>query len=531
MMSAPSSRMLSVYRHRREGDRGHNEDEPHRGRACERRAAARRLRRLLVERGRRAAWLEHTVAHDDRRRCGRAQARARQKPQRSRSPAACAPTGCPTSPTRSPAGASVFHTGAGVDPSSPAFKAAQAKCEKFLPPGPGSGPPPSAQTLAHYLKVAQCMRRHGVPDFPDPRTRVPSNPRAALGGARRDQRYRRGDPRVPGHDQSAVAGVHTRGGRVRVPAAQPLMGTGVGGEVGRDRRRPNSRAITSVRGFRRPFRKFSLPLSQFSGCIPHDFGVPPDAPSAAALRLPSPGTTNTPPEGEGDQEMTRMNLSVAVLASAALLVAGCGGSSSSPGVAHISSTTSSSSDPSNVAGSSSPESSASAQQKMVAFSQCMRTHGVPEFPEPTEGKLLIHSSDHNGHVSGVNPQSAQFQAAQKACAKLAPNGGKPPSAAEQTKMEDQALKFSAVHAHPRGPQLPRPGILPRRRRRQAANREQKRRPGRHRPQLSPVPGRAEGLPVDHGRAEGRPRGASPRRRLGPAANPGRRWRARERPGR
>jgi hypothetical protein len=140
--------------------------------------------------------------------------------------------------------------------------------------------------------------------------------------------------------------------------------------------------------------------------------------------------------------MTRMNLSVAVLASAALLVAGCGGSSSSPGVAHISSTTSSSSDPSNDAGSSAPESSASAQQKMVAFSQCMRTHGVPEFPEPTEGKLIIHNSDHNGHVSGVNPQSAQFQAAQKACAKLTPNGGKPPTAAEQTKMEDQALKFS-----------------------------------------------------------------------------------------
>ncbi|HTZ64119.1 MAG TPA: hypothetical protein VMB51_08440 [Solirubrobacteraceae bacterium] len=140
--------------------------------------------------------------------------------------------------------------------------------------------------------------------------------------------------------------------------------------------------------------------------------------------------------------MTRINLSVAVLASAALLVAGCGGSSSSPGVAHISSTTSTSTDPSNVAGSSAPENSASAQRKMVAFSQCMRTHGVPEFPEPTEGKLLIHSSDHNGHVSGVNPQSSQFQAASKACEKLAPNGGKPPSPAEQTKMQEKALKFS-----------------------------------------------------------------------------------------
>jgi hypothetical protein len=138
--------------------------------------------------------------------------------------------------------------------------------------------------------------------------------------------------------------------------------------------------------------------------------------------------------------MTRMNLSVVVFASTVLL-AGCGGSSSSPGVAHLSSNTSSNGDASG-GSSSSPESGASAQQKLVAFAQCMRSHGVPEFPEPNEGKLLIHSSDHNGHVTGINPQSAQFQAAQKACAKLAPNGGKPPSAAEQTKMQEQALKFS-----------------------------------------------------------------------------------------
>ncbi len=110
-----------------------------------------------------------------------APARARQKLRRSRLPAACAPTAYPTSQTRKAGGGFLFHTGAGVDPSSPAFKAAQAKCKKFLPPGPGSGSPPSAKTLAHYLTVARCMRQHGVPEFPDPRTTAPSNPRAALG--------------------------------------------------------------------------------------------------------------------------------------------------------------------------------------------------------------------------------------------------------------------------------------------------------------------------------------------------------------
>ncbi|HVR04821.1 MAG TPA: hypothetical protein VMS02_02190 [Solirubrobacteraceae bacterium] len=90
--------------------------------------------------------------------------------------------GLPNFPDPKAGGGFLFHTGAGVDPSSPAFEAAQAKCKKLLPPGPGSGPPPSAKTLAHYLTVARCMRQHGAPEFPDPRTTVPSHPRAVLGG-------------------------------------------------------------------------------------------------------------------------------------------------------------------------------------------------------------------------------------------------------------------------------------------------------------------------------------------------------------
>jgi hypothetical protein len=89
--------------------------------------------------------------------------------------------GMPNFPDPKPGGGFLFHASPETI-SSPAFKAAQAKCQKLLPEGPGSGPPPSAQTLAHYLKVAQCMRTHGVPDFPDPRTTVPPNPRAVLKG-------------------------------------------------------------------------------------------------------------------------------------------------------------------------------------------------------------------------------------------------------------------------------------------------------------------------------------------------------------
>ncbi|MGH2854580.1 MAG: hypothetical protein ACRDLF_10390 [Solirubrobacteraceae bacterium] len=92
--------------------------------------------------------------------------------------------GLPNFPDPSGGGFS-FRRGAGIDPFSPAFKAGQAKCKKFQPSGgPGSGPPPSAQTVARFLKVAQCMRRHGVPEFPDPRTSVPSNLHPPAGAAR-----------------------------------------------------------------------------------------------------------------------------------------------------------------------------------------------------------------------------------------------------------------------------------------------------------------------------------------------------------
>jgi hypothetical protein len=79
-----------------------------------------------------------------------------------------------------------FRIGAGIDPNSRAFEAARAKCDKLVPgfgtlPGSG-GAAPSARALAHWVKVAQCMRGHGVSNFPDPRTSAPSDLLAAGGG-------------------------------------------------------------------------------------------------------------------------------------------------------------------------------------------------------------------------------------------------------------------------------------------------------------------------------------------------------------
>jgi hypothetical protein len=62
----------------------------------------------------------------------------------------------------------------GINPSissNPHFKSAQEACRKLLPGGgPGSGPnhqiTPSEQS--QYLKAAECIRSHGIPNFPDP---------------------------------------------------------------------------------------------------------------------------------------------------------------------------------------------------------------------------------------------------------------------------------------------------------------------------------------------------------------------------
>ncbi|HXA55452.1 MAG TPA: hypothetical protein VNV37_11330 [Solirubrobacteraceae bacterium] len=166
---------------------------------------------------------------------------------------------------------------------------------------------------------------------------------------------------------------------------------------------------------------------------------------------------------------------LACLAALALLVSGCGGSSD-PGVAKLATTAASST--ATAAGSEAPGgapggASASsgggnqggeqhseaaiagpggpeAQKKMVAFAQCIRSHGVPDFPEPSEGKLLIKGTSKNG----LNPGSPQFQAAMKACRSLAPAQKLSPQ--QTAAMQAQALKFSECMRSHGVPNFPDP---------------------------------------------------------------------------
>jgi hypothetical protein len=57
-------------------------------------------------------------------------------------------------------------------------------------------------------------------------------------------------------------------------------------------------------------------------------------------------------------------------------------------------------------------------EKARQYSKCMRDNGVPKFPDPDPetGGIMMRA----GPDSGLNPNSPEFQAAQKACEKLRP---------------------------------------------------------------------------------------------------------------
>jgi hypothetical protein len=88
--------------------------------------------------------------------------------------------------------------------------------------------------------------------------------------------------------------------------------------------------------------------------------------------------------------------------------------------------------------------------QMTKFASCMRSHGVPGFPDPNaQGAISVSSA------SGIDPGSQQFQHAQQACQKLLPNGGQP-SPAQQAQMRTQALAFSACMRSHGVPNFPDP---------------------------------------------------------------------------
>jgi len=164
---------------------------------------------------------------------------------------------------------------------------------------------------------------------------------------------------------------------------------------------------------------------------------------------------DTLPNTRGRRSASRGIAAAAALVGVALFIAGCGGSSS-PGVASIGGSKSTdgqsaaassgggvvggggSTAPSVGLGHGAQSGFAIAggnRQDALKFSACMRANGVPTFPDPSSTGVI--------QGTGIDPSSAAFQSAQQKCARYTPNGGQPPSPAQQAQAQAQALKFSA----------------------------------------------------------------------------------------
>jgi hypothetical protein len=110
-----------------------------------------------------------------------------------------------------------------------------------------------------------------------------------------------------------------------------------------------------------------------------------------------------PPQRRRRQRRTvRSAAAIIAVAALALLAAACSASPASTGAGG-----------SPNAGDSATSDSANSQ--LVAYSQCMRSHGVPNYPDPSGGALP------KGGAQQFGVSSSQLQAAQGACEHLLPN--------------------------------------------------------------------------------------------------------------
>ena len=133
----------------------------------------------------------------------------------------------------------------------------------------------------------------------------------------------------------------------------------------------------------------------------------------------------------GSTRLGRLMSAGAGLALPALLVSACGSGGHSASVAHLGL----------AAGTATRSSTSSSTDKFasaLAYSRCMRSHGVPGYADPQQ---VGHSIQISGSRSGLNPASRTFTAAQTSCRQLLPGGGGP-SRGEQQRDLTRMLRTS-----------------------------------------------------------------------------------------
>lgn len=112
----------------------------------------------------------------------------------------------------------------------------------------------------------------------------------------------------------------------------------------------------------------------------------------------------------GGDRVRRAGLLAVALAVTGVLVAGCSGGSAGPGVAGVSS----------ASASASPSATVSGEAEALEYAACMRSHGVPNFPDPTVQNGSVGFNITAG--DGVDQNSPQYQSARQACSSLRGGG-------------------------------------------------------------------------------------------------------------
>ena len=156
------------------------------------------------------------------------------------------------------------------------------------------------------------------------------------------------------------------------------------------------------------------------------------------------GTTDTHQINRRRPPPARLRCAIAALV-AALLVAACGSSSptgTSPPSAAGRAT----------ASSSSPDRSAAASASL-AFSKCMRSHGVPNFPDLGGNGMRIAASGRTISVNGSSFSASAFSLARQKCQPLLPHTSASPAQAAQQRQ--QGLDFARCMRRSRRAELPR----------------------------------------------------------------------------
>jgi hypothetical protein len=95
-------------------------------------------------------------------------------------------------------------------------------------------------------------------------------------------------------------------------------------------------------------------------------------------------------------------------------------------------------------------------QEALAYSKCMRGHGVPDFPDPDAAGSIIQSA-HPGQQADTN--SSVAQAADNACRHLLPGGGNSNSAGFNRAVQQDLKVAQCMRAHGE-PDYPDPKVSP-----------------------------------------------------------------------